>query len=85
MACGLAAPAGLRDRVLLRVAHSPEDWPLWLKAADAPGMDCGRGPRFDYYALALRAALDGLGVAIGLTPYVVDDLAAGRLVAPFPI
>ena len=27
----------------------------------------------------------GLGVAIGLRPYVQDDLAAGRLVAPFAI
>ncbi|HSK39373.1 MAG TPA: LysR substrate-binding domain-containing protein [Arenibaculum sp.] len=85
VAHGLVAPAGLRDRALLRVAHSPEDWPLWLKAAGEPGVDCRHGPRFDYYALALQAALDGLGVAIGLTPYVVDDLAAGRLVTPFPV
>jgi DNA-binding transcriptional LysR family regulator len=35
--------------------------------------------------MALQAALDGIGVAIGLRPYVEDDLAAGRLVAPFSI
>ena len=41
------------------------------------------GPRFDNYAMALQAALDGLGVAIGLRPYVEDDIAirpAGRAV-----
>ena len=26
---------------------------------------------------------DGLGVAMGIRPYIDDDLAAGRLVAPF--
>lgn len=30
----------------------------------------------------MQAALDGLGVAMGIRPYVDDDLAAGRLVAP---
>jgi DNA-binding transcriptional LysR family regulator len=42
-------------------------------------------PRFDSYAMALQAAVDGVGVAIGLRPYVVDDLASGRLVAPFKL
>ena len=27
--------------------------------------------------------MDGVGVAMGIRPYVDDDLAAGRLVAPF--
>ena len=31
----------------------------------------------------MQAAADGVGVAIGIRPYVDDDLAAGRLVAPF--
>jgi len=33
----------------------------------------------------LQAASDGLGVAMGIRPYVDDDLAAGRLVAPFAL
>ena len=43
------------------------------------------GPSFDNYAMALQAAVDGVGVAIGLRPYVEDDLASGRLVAPFKL
>jgi DNA-binding transcriptional LysR family regulator len=35
--------------------------------------------------MALQAALDGVGVAIGLRPYVEDDIAMGRLVAPFSL
>jgi LysR family glycine cleavage system transcriptional activator len=42
-----------------------------------------RGPEFQYYGQALQAAVDGLGVAMGIRPYIDDDLAAGRLVAPF--
>ena len=42
-----------------------------------------KGPEFEYYGQALQAAADGVGVAIGIRPYIDDDLAAGRLVAPF--
>jgi LysR family glycine cleavage system transcriptional activator len=78
----LREPADLQRAVLLRVAHAPEDWPRWLDAAGAPGI-AATGPVFDVYGQALQAALDGVGVAMGLRPYVDDDLAAGRLVAPF--
>jgi LysR family glycine cleavage system transcriptional activator len=40
---------------------------------------------FEYYGHALQAATDGVGVALGIRPYIDDDLAAGRLVAPFPL
>ena len=44
-----------------------------------------RGLEFQYYGQALQAAVDGLGVAMGIRPYIDDDLAAGRLVAPFAL
>ena len=39
---------------------------------------------FDHFYLTIQAAIDGLGVAMGPTALVADDLAAGRLVTPFP-
>ena len=33
----------------------------------------------------MQAAADGVGVAMGIRPYIDDDLAAGRLVAPFAL
>jgi LysR family glycine cleavage system transcriptional activator/LysR family transcriptional regulator of beta-lactamase len=78
----LRRPQDLAKVALLRVTSGPQDWPIWLKAADIRGV-VPRGPRFDYDAFALQAALDGLGVAMAHRPYVADDLAAGRLVAPF--
>jgi LysR family glycine cleavage system transcriptional activator len=80
----LKRPADLKGPSLLRVAHSPDDWPSWLKAAGVPRVSA-RGPEFQYYGQALQAAGDGLGIAMGIRPYIDDDLAAGRLVAPFAL
>jgi LysR family transcriptional regulator, glycine cleavage system transcriptional activator len=82
LAAPLKRPGDLRGPSLLRVAHSPDDWPLWLKSAGV-GRVTARGPEFQYYGQALQAAVDGLGVAMGIRPYIDDDLAAGRLIAPF--
>jgi LysR family transcriptional regulator, glycine cleavage system transcriptional activator len=82
LAAQLKRPADLKGPSLLRVAHSPEDWPRWLKAADVARVTA-RGPQFQFYGQALQAAADGLGVAMGIRPYIDDDLAAGRLIAPF--
>jgi LysR family glycine cleavage system transcriptional activator len=84
LAVQLKRSGDLKGPGLLRVAHSPEDWPHWLKAAGAARMTA-RGPEFQFYGQALQAAIDGLGVAMGIRPYIDDDLAAGRLVAPFAL
>ena len=78
----LKTPNDLRNTTLLRVAHAADDWPRWLKAAELPKIRL-KGPEFEYYGQALQAAADGVGVAMGITPYVDDDVKAGRLVAPF--
>lgn len=43
------------------------------------------GPKLDYehFYFMLEAARGGLGVSAAPWPYVADDIAAGRLVAPF--
>jgi LysR family glycine cleavage system transcriptional activator/LysR family transcriptional regulator of beta-lactamase len=81
----LREPKDLYRATLLDVRHAPGDWSLWLTRA---GLDEARATKrlvFEYNAFALQAALDGVGVAIGLHPYIVDDVAAGRLVAPFEL
>ena len=84
LAAQLKRPGDLRGPSLLRVANASEDWPLWLKAAGVARVTA-RGPEFQYYGQALQAAADGLGVAMGIRPYIDDDLAAGRLIAPFAL
>ncbi len=72
----------LKGETLLRVAHADSDWPKWFKAAGVARIT-PHGPEFDYYGHALQAATDGVGVAMGIRPYIDDDIKAGRLVAPF--
>ncbi len=64
----------------------PNDWPCWFEAAGLrhPALSAGE-VLFESNAMAMQAALDGAGVAVAQLPYVSDALAAGRLVAPFPI
>ena len=63
-----------------------DDWRLWLTAAGLPA-DYSKQPgvTFDLIFMTVQAAIDGLGVAMGRTSYVQDDIAKGRLVVPFKI
>jgi LysR family glycine cleavage system transcriptional activator len=55
-------------------------WKMWLKASGLEDIDWRKGPRFNQTALALDAALAGLGIALAPSALVATDLAAGRLV-----
>lgn len=79
----LRSPRDLAHHPLLHVYGALNDWPIWLQAAGAPDVPSDRGPRFDSYALALEAAAHGGGVAMARSAFVQDDLASGRLIAPF--
>ena len=57
---------------------------MWIKTAAVPRVTA-RGTEFQFYGQALQAAVDGLGIAMGIRPYIDDDLAAGRLLAPFAL
>ncbi len=81
----LHEPADLAQHVLLHNSAHPEEWAQWLAAASVTGIDVDRGPRFAYSELLLRAAAEGLGVALARRHLVEADLAAGNLVAPFDL
>ena len=76
----------LKDHVLLHTTNNSDDWRLWLTAAGLP-TDISRQPglTFDMTFMTVQAAIDGMGVAMGRTSYVQDDIAKGRLVVPFRI
>jgi len=83
----LRTPEDLRDHVLLHTgASDSDDWRLWLTAAGLPTeISKQPGITFDLSLMTVQAAVDGIGVAMGRTSYVQDDIAKGRLVVPFNI
>ena len=48
------------------------------------GIDPDSGVQVDSYDLALNTAIQGLGIALGMDPFVNRDLMAGTLVEVFP-
>lgn len=82
----LRTPLALRDQVLIHSASRPHDWPRWLREVGVEGkVDAGPGPRFESLGLAYQAAIEGVGVAMGVGCLVADDLATGRLVRPISL
>lgn len=78
-----AAPTALLEEPVLHTASRPQAWPTWLRSQ---GLEPGRlrlGQGFEHLYFMLEAALAGLGVAIAPKQLVADDLASGRLLAPW--
>ncbi|WP_342315238.1 LysR family transcriptional regulator [Lysobacter sp. FW306-1B-D06B] len=78
-----AAPEALAHESLLHTQSRPQAWSDW---AARSGVDAGAlspGTGFPHLYYLLEAANAGLGVAIAPEPLVTEDLAAGRLEAPW--
>lgn len=73
----------LKRHTLLHTESLPRLWPEWLAKADHPALVPASNLTFDHFYLTVQAAIDGIGVAMGPTALVVDELVAGRLVMPF--
>ncbi|WP_206412944.1 LysR substrate-binding domain-containing protein [Nitratireductor soli] len=86
---GLSAPVDLTRCTLLnesRVLHDDSalpNWERWFAAAGVAGAR-SRGPTLSHGSLTIEAALRGEGIALGRSILVAEDIAAGRLVEPFP-
>nr|MBF0681617.1 LysR family transcriptional regulator [Pseudomonas sp.] len=78
------APASaLLGEALLHTASRPQAWPSWASAEGLDPASLQLGQSFEHLYFLLEAALAGLGVAIAPRQLVADDLAAGRLLAPW--
>lgn len=86
LSCGkpLQELTDLARHTIIQVYPSENDWRVWLEENGVQGIDLDSGLQFDSYDLALNTAAQGLGVALGIEPFVNRDLDAGSLVEPFP-
>lgn len=76
----IRSPVDLRGKTLLHVVNVSEDWGAWAALAGVGDIDLHGGLRMDSFQMALEAAAQGLGVAIGRLPLISADIRSGRLV-----
>jgi len=79
----LETPRDLIHHTLLHTSSLPRLWSDWLAKAGVVDLKPATTLTLDHFYLTLQAALDGIGVAMGPTALIADDLACGRLIAPF--
>ncbi|HTI02838.1 MAG TPA: transcriptional regulator GcvA [Acidisoma sp.] len=80
----IRVPADLLRHTLLH-DDEREGWNAWLTAAGVGAVPLARGPVFNDHALVIQTAIRGQGIALGDIALVAEDVAAGRLIAPFPL
>ncbi|MTI15851.1 LysR family transcriptional regulator [Rhodobacteraceae bacterium RKSG542] len=79
---GRTALGNLGRFTLLQDTH--DLWRTYLeKAGHAENFASARTMTFSQASLAIDAAIAGQGIALGSDPLVLEDVKAGRLVAPF--
>jgi LysR family glycine cleavage system transcriptional activator len=77
---------GLEDleRHVLLHDDEPNGWARWLSAHRARHLAASAKVEFIDSSMLVVAAVEGQGVALARRSLVLDDLAAERLVLPFP-
>ncbi len=77
-------PSDLRKHTLLLSRSTPMFWQDWAAAAGEPELQAANSLTFDHTHLAVQAAVQGMGVALGNRHQLSDMLASGLLATPFP-
>ena len=80
----LRTPDDLRYHTLLH-EENYDTWKKCLKAAGVRRIKPKRGSIIDDSNVRTQAAIDGQGVTLGAPALLQDDLATGRLIAPFEL
>ncbi len=78
------SPADLGDIALIHSSPMPEGWQLWAHVAGVVLGTAKRDVWLDSYLAILRAAEQGVGLAMGLVPMVNPWLKRRKLAMPWP-
>ena len=86
----LKTPADLKHHLLLhddtgQLYDNEPFWGRWLHAAGVTDIEINKGPHFSHAVLAFEAAIDAVGVLASMPALAAEDLASGKLVAPFDL
>ncbi|WP_416796023.1 transcriptional regulator GcvA [Ciceribacter azotifigens] len=80
---GLSDPADLEKCQLIHEIGMTATWERWFALVGLP-FSKTRGAGYSHGSMSIEAAIRGEGVALGRSVLVAEDLAQGRLLAPFP-
>ena len=81
---GLDKPADLARFTILH-QHDRSEWRAWLANAGVSQLDFVDETVIADANVAVQAAIDGQGVALGTFPFIQSDLDSGRLICPLDI
>lgn len=86
----LRKPDDLRHHTLLHDDTVVEEgvrpsWSDWLQSVGVTDIDATRGLHFSDAALAMDAAIEGMGVTLAMKPLLTTEIEAKRLAVPFDI
>lgn len=77
-------PAALTSQTLLHHLMVPSLWDEWFEIMGVDQHNCSLGPGFDQFSLIIKATLVGFGVGVVPRCLVLEELARGTLIEPFP-
>jgi LysR family glycine cleavage system transcriptional activator len=80
----VAASGSLSTAKLLRSSDPVSDWATWFDTVGLPIRAPAQGTAISDLEIAIRAAVNGHGVALVRGQLVIDELASGALVRPVP-
>ena len=86
----LKTPSDLKHHLLLHddtgeLYDNEPFWGLWLRAAGVNDVEANKGPHFSHAVLAFEAAIDAVGVLVSMPVLAAEDIASGKLAAPFDL
>ena len=86
----LRRPEDLRHHTLLHDDTVVDEgarpsWGDWLQSVGVTDIDATRGPHFSDAALAVDAAIEGMGVTLAIRSLLATEIGARRLAVPFDI
>ncbi len=80
---GILCPGDMENAALLSTRTRPQAWSDWQAIAGRTDLRLVSQSAFEHFYLLIQAAACGLGIAVVPQMLVLDQLASGRLVAPF--
>ena len=81
----LTKPEDIAGLTLLHPFRDHGDWIKWLRYAGVTGIDPTSGQVFDCMDMAVRAAMNGNGIAIADLHLFRNEIETGQLVTPFEL